>query len=106
MSAKCIKFQYDTVDQAHLKAEVEARAIFPTVSRAIDRTHMKASSEVEFDFVNRKPSHSINVQMICEAEMRLTNIVSRWPGATYDTFILRLQDKTWLPNPLANSQTD
>ena len=69
------------VDRANAKAQVEARAIFPTVSRAIDRTHMKASSEVEFDFVNRKPSHSINVQMICDAEMRLTNIVSRWPGS-------------------------
>ena len=89
MSARCIKLRYDVVDQADIKEQVEARAIFPTVSRAIDRTHMKASSEVEFDFVNRKHSHSINVQMICDAEMRLTNIVARWPGSTHDSFILR-----------------
>ena len=67
MSARCIKFRYDVVHQANIKAQIAARDIFSIVSGAIDCTYMKAS-EVEFDFVNRNHSHSINVQMICDGE--------------------------------------
>ena len=42
---------------------------------------MKASLEVEFDFVDRKRSPFINMQIISDAEMQRTNIVSRWPGS-------------------------
>lgn len=35
-----------------------------TGHRATDCRHIKAPLEVEFDFVNRKHSHSINVQMM------------------------------------------
>ena len=33
--------------------------------------------------------HSLNVQVICDADMLLTNVVARWPGSTHDSFILR-----------------
>jgi len=39
--------------------------------------------------INRKHFHSINVQIICDADMLLTNVVARWPGSTHDSFILR-----------------
>lgn len=32
--------------------------------------------------------HTVNVQVICDAEMRFTNVVARWPGSTHDSFIL------------------
>ena len=32
--------------------------------------------------------HSIFVQIICDAQMQLTNIVARWPGSTHDSYIL------------------
>ena len=83
MSARCIKFQYEVVDQANIKTQVAVRDVLPNASGA-----MKALSEVEFDLVNRKHSHSINMQILCDAEMRLTNIVARWPGSARDSFIL------------------
>jgi len=47
-----------------------------------------SSSEEEFAYVNQKHFYSINVQIICDAQMRLTNIVARWPGSTHDSYIL------------------
>ncbi|KAK0140608.1 putative nuclease HARBI1 [Merluccius polli] len=63
---------------------------FPNVIGAIDCTHIaiKAPSEGEYAYVNRKHFHSLNVQIICDAQMRLTNIVARWPGSTHDSFVL------------------
>uniref|UniRef100_A0A3B3R9K2 DDE Tnp4 domain-containing protein n=1 Tax=Paramormyrops kingsleyae TaxID=1676925 RepID=A0A3B3R9K2_9TELE len=50
---------------------------FPNVIGAIDCTHIaiKAPSENEFAYVNRKHFHSINVQIICDAKMRLIHVV-------------------------------
>ncbi|KAL6467905.1 hypothetical protein MHYP_G00235820 [Metynnis hypsauchen] len=89
MSARYIKFPYDAVDQANIKAQFAAIAGFPDVIGAIDCTHIaiKAPSE-EFAYVNRKHFHSINVQIICDAKMCLTNVVARWPGSTHDSYIL------------------
>ena len=63
---------------------------FPNVIGAIDCTHIaiKAPSEGEYAYVNRKHFHSLNVQIICDAQMRLTNIVARWPGSTHDSFVV------------------
>uniref|UniRef100_A0AAR2LKZ6 Putative nuclease HARBI1 n=1 Tax=Pygocentrus nattereri TaxID=42514 RepID=A0AAR2LKZ6_PYGNA len=57
----------------------------------IDCTHVaiRAPSQNEAAFINRKQIHSINVQVICDATMTLTNVVARWPGSTHDSFILR-----------------
>ena len=49
---------------------------------------IKASSQSEFVFVNKKHFHSINVQIIRDAQMQLTDIVARRPGSTHDSFIL------------------
>uniref|UniRef100_A0A3P9IK64 DDE Tnp4 domain-containing protein n=1 Tax=Oryzias latipes TaxID=8090 RepID=A0A3P9IK64_ORYLA len=62
---------------------------FPNVIGAIDCTHVaiRAPNVNENAFINRKHFHSINVQIICDADMLLTNVVARWP--THDSFILR-----------------
>lgn len=90
MSTRYIRFPYDAVDQPNIKMQFAAIAGFPNVIGAIDCTHIaiKAPSEEEFAYVNRKHFHSINVQIICDAQMRLTNIVARWPGSTHDSYIL------------------
>ena len=86
-----IKFPYTVSEQANKKAQFAAMLGFPNVIGAIDCTHVaiRASSENEFAFINRKHFHSLNVQLICDSDMLLTNIVTRWPGSTNDSFILR-----------------
>ncbi|XP_051780888.1 putative nuclease HARBI1, partial [Erpetoichthys calabaricus] len=59
---------------------------FPNVIGAVDCTHIaiKAPSQNEFVYVNRKHFHSINVQIISDAKMCLTNVVAKWPGSIHD----------------------
>lgn len=38
-------------------------------------------------FKNRKGYFSINVQAACSADLRLLEIVARWPGSTHDSTI-------------------
>lgn len=73
-----------------LKVEFHAIAGFPNVVGAIDGTHVRlqAPSSDEHLYVNRKGYHSINVQAICDANLKITNCVARWAGSTHDSRIL------------------
>lgn len=64
---------------------------FPNVNGTIDCTHVaiKAPSDNSFAFVNWKHYSSINVEMICNADIILSNVGARWPASTYDPFISR-----------------
>ena len=90
MGSRYIRFPYTVEEQAEIKRQFAAMSDFPNVIGAIDCTYIaiRAPSEHEFSYVNRKHVHTINVQVICDAHMNFTNIVARWPGATHDSFIL------------------
>eukprot|EP00745_Piridium_sociabile_P032193 TRINITY_DN54078_c0_g1_i4.p1 TRINITY_DN54078_c0_g1~~TRINITY_DN54078_c0_g1_i4.p1 ORF type:complete len:286 (+),score=33.99 TRINITY_DN54078_c0_g1_i4:34-891(+) len=71
-----------------------AMANFPNVVGCIDCTHVKIigpSSTLynQQEYVNRKGKHSINVQLICDADMIIINCVVKWPGSVHDSRILR-----------------
>lgn len=36
---------------------------------------------------NRKSYFSVNVQAICDAELKVLNVVARWPGSAHDSTI-------------------
>ncbi|KAK0146660.1 Protein kinase C alpha type [Merluccius polli] len=104
------------VNQANIKAQFAELAGFPNVIGAIDCTHIaiKAPSEGEYAYVNRKHFHSLNVQIICDAQMRLTNIVASSVGTRLEAG--RVCDgwligdsgyalRPWLLTPLANPLT-
>nr|XP_022910475.1 putative nuclease HARBI1 [Onthophagus taurus] len=61
---------------------------FPGVNGCIDGTHIKNKSpggqnaEV---FRNRKGWMSLNVQVVSDADLRIQDIVVRWPGSTHDS---------------------
>lgn len=50
---------------------------------------VRAQSQNDFAYVKGKHFHSINIQVICDAQMSLTNIVAQWPGSTYGSFIMQ-----------------
>ena len=54
---------------------------------AVDCTHVRLygspMGEEEYVFVNG------NIQAICDASYKITNIVARWPGITHDSAILQ-----------------
>ncbi|XP_071387553.1 putative nuclease HARBI1 [Centroberyx affinis] len=65
---------------------------FPNIIGALDCTHVRInhpSGPHEADFINRKSLHSINVQMICDAECVITNVEAKWPGSVHDSKIFR-----------------
>ena len=73
------------------KLAFHAAGGFPNVIGAIDCTHIaiKSPSANEEAYVDRKGVHTINVQAVCNADMKLLNVVVKWPGSTHDSFIWR-----------------
>ena len=74
-----IQFPYRDPQQAEIKWGFHAIARFPNIIGAIDCTHIaiKAQSTNKF---NRKGFHSVNVQIVCDANLSLLNVVAQWPG--------------------------
>lgn len=63
---------------------------FPKVIGVIDCTHIPISSPGGANaerFRCRKNFFSINTQVICDPEEKISNIVARWPGSTHDSRI-------------------
>lgn len=65
-------------------------ARFPRVVGAIDGTHIRIQSPGGEDgeiFRNRKGYFSINCQVACDANMKILDVVARWPGSAHDATI-------------------
>lgn len=67
-------------------------AAFPRCIGAIDCTHIKIQSpgggNAEI-FRNRKQFFSLNVQTIASTDLKIQDIVTRWPGSAHDSYIFR-----------------
>ncbi|CAH0730279.1 unnamed protein product, partial [Brenthis ino] len=67
-------------------------ANFPTVIGAINCTHIKIKKPSENGgqlYINRKGFASINVQVVCDADLKIMDIVTRWRGSVHDSRIFR-----------------
>ncbi|XP_064103412.1 putative nuclease HARBI1 [Macrobrachium nipponense] len=62
---------------------------FPRVIGAIDGTHIpiKAPSDNEYIYVNRKGYHSLNLQVVGNAQNLITSYTVKYPGSTHDAYI-------------------
>ncbi|XP_016327171.1 putative nuclease HARBI1 [Sinocyclocheilus anshuiensis] len=114
----------------HIKEEFYKIRALSLVIGAVDCTHIRIkrpSGAHEGLTGNRKSFHSINVQMICDADCLITNLEAKWPGSVHDSRVFRasriyqrlslgefsgvlLGDKgyafeTFLLTPLADPQT-
>ncbi|XP_035433454.2 putative nuclease HARBI1 [Spodoptera frugiperda] len=65
---------------------------FPHITGAIDCTHIKirkVGGDVGQYYINRKGHYSINTQMVCNADLKICDIVCHWRGSTHDARIWR-----------------
>uniref|UniRef100_A0A667X6D1 Putative nuclease HARBI1 n=1 Tax=Myripristis murdjan TaxID=586833 RepID=A0A667X6D1_9TELE len=80
-----IRFPSSAAEQIQVKMGFFELAGFPNVLGMVDGTHVGIMNA----FVNRKNFHSINVQIVCDATLKITNLVAKWPWQTHDSFILQ-----------------
>jgi hypothetical protein len=86
-----LSFPTDNPTMLANKLAFNGVAGMPNVIGCIDGTHIaiKSPSQNEDAYVNRKGFHSINVQAVCDNNMKLLNLVAKWPGSSHDSFIWR-----------------
>ncbi|KAJ3658189.1 hypothetical protein Zmor_009944 [Zophobas morio] len=89
-----IKFPQDIQELNSCRRKFYEKFGFPGVVGCIDCTHVAIvpppgnNPEMpERAFVNRKGYHSINVQLICDSNAKILNIVAAHAGNTHDSFI-------------------
>ncbi|XP_030048052.1 putative nuclease HARBI1 [Microcaecilia unicolor] len=132
---KCVRqhiaFPTGEKEQRRVKQDFYKIARLPNVLGAIDCTHVALTppADRELQYRNRKMGHSLNVQVVCDANLRIRDVVTRFPGSCHDSYILSnsalgrkfaegqnqngwlLGDagygsKTWLLTPLAVPRSD
>ncbi|KAK9731963.1 DDE superfamily endonuclease [Popillia japonica] len=90
MAQEYIKMPATANDIASVKTEFYKLSQFPGVIWAIDCTHIPIKSpggdNAEL-YRNRKGWFSINVQIVCDANLKIMDIVARWPGSVHDSRI-------------------
>lgn len=86
---KWIVFPRSPQQRAQIRLEFQRRFRLPGVVGCIDCTHVALvkPSEDEHLYFNRKGYHSLNVQMVCDSNLKIINVNSKFGGATHDSFI-------------------
>lgn len=90
LSPQFINFPSTSAETDTVRQKFFDVAKFPKCIGAIDCTHVKIISPGGLDaeiYRNRKGYFSINVQTICDADLRIQNIVCTFPGSTHDSTI-------------------
>ena len=94
LAKKLPKYVQFPVDDEGLKSTMDAFyaiAEFPGVIGCIDGTQIRIQAPIsqEYEYVNRKGYHSLNIQLMCNADCKIINCVVKWPGSTHDSRILK-----------------
>ena len=89
-ASEFIRFPMTPDTRERVKQEFMAKYGFPGVLGAIDCTHvhLRAPADNAAIYVNRKGTHSINIQVICDASCNVTHVFANYPGSSHDSFIL------------------
>lgn len=92
MSQRYIKMPTTLDEQEESMRKFRSIANFPKVIGAIDCTHIQIK-KIRADggqlYINRKGFSSINVQVVCDADLKIMDIVTRWRGSVHDSRIFR-----------------
>lgn len=90
LRSRYVKFPQSEAEVNEVRQGFFNIARFPRCVGAIDCTHVKIQSpggdNAEI-FRNRKQFFSINVQTISGPDLKILNIVARWPGSAHDSTI-------------------
>lgn len=95
--------KFPTTEEEHNinKGEFLARWGFPGTIGVVDGTQIAILRPhvEEHNFLNRKGFHSINVQIICDHNLKIINVFANYGGSTHDSFIWRnSQVKEYMQN--------
>ncbi|KAI4455776.1 hypothetical protein MML48_9g00002260 [Holotrichia oblita] len=89
-----IRFPQNYEELNQIRNEFYMQHNLPGVVGCIDCTHVaifppKLNDPIypEAVYVNRKGYHSINVQLICDSNLKIRNVCARFPGSTHDNYI-------------------
>ncbi|XP_028158731.1 putative nuclease HARBI1 [Ostrinia furnacalis] len=89
MQAKYIKFPQTSEERREIMIRFSNQFQMPGVLGCIDCTHVAIVSpeENEERYYCRKQYHSLNVQLISNADMQIVSVDASFGGATHDSFI-------------------
>ncbi|XP_028050284.1 putative nuclease HARBI1 [Monomorium pharaonis] len=85
-----VKFPMTDVDRHRAREKFRfARQPFVGAIGAIDCTYIniKAPEIHEEAYVNHWGDHALNVQVICDPDLKILNVNARYPGARHDAYI-------------------
>lgn len=89
IAGQIIKFPTDNRKAQAIKEGFMDKFRFPSVLGCVDGTFIpiKAPSQREDMYVCRKGFHALNVQGICDSQMKFVNLRVKYPGSAHDAFI-------------------
>ncbi|KAJ8708188.1 hypothetical protein PYW08_010554 [Mythimna loreyi] len=89
LMTKWIKFPQSIQERSSIKEQFQRKYHLPGVIGCIDCTHIAIvkPAEEEHTFYNRKGYHSLNVQMVCDHNLKIINVNAKFGGATHDSHI-------------------
>lgn len=92
-ASEIINFPTEEQRLNEIKAGFQSIANFPGVVGLIDCTHVKvrvpASMGDRIEFYCRKGYFSLNCQFVIDDQMKITDLVARWPGFNHDSTIFK-----------------
>lgn len=85
-----VRFPQGEQEIAETKGRFMQKYNIPGTLGIIDGTHVTIKAlprNIEAPYVNRKHFHSINAQIVCNADMLITNVNARYPGSAHDSHV-------------------
>ncbi|XP_030758026.1 putative nuclease HARBI1 [Sitophilus oryzae] len=88
---RTIRYQLLKILRHYVLGKFYVKYRFPGPIGCIDCTHISivTPQQNEHLYINRKGYHSLNVQLICDTNLKILNCNARFPGLTHDAHIWR-----------------
>lgn len=90
LAPRYICFPGNEEDIRNIQQRFFQKARFPRCIGALDCTHVRIQSpggDYAETYRNRKHFFSLNVQTVVDSDLKIRDIIARWPGSTHDSTI-------------------